>query len=171
MASARSRLRGYQQSDLDRLFQRADKQQELGNLGSAFRLFLACAKAGDSGCQNNLGNFYRDGIGIKPNREKALFWYRQAYRRGLRGAASNLGVLFRDEKNLKQALAWFKRADDGDADLAIAKMYLEENDTTEAIRFLKKACSARRDEMSEASREEARELLKRFGCGLSRKNQ
>jgi len=51
------RAKRYQQSDLDYLFQRADKQQEAGNLRSAFRLLLAAAKAGDPGCQLNLGNF------------------------------------------------------------------------------------------------------------------
>ena len=149
--------RRYEQSKIDRLFQRADKQQEAGNLKSAFRLYLACAKAGDPGCQNNLGNFYRDGIGVKPNRERALYWYRQAYRRGLEGAASNVGVLFRDEKNLKQALAWFERAGDGDADLAIANMYLQANDTAKAIRYLKRARKS--DCISEASREDAERLL------------
>ena len=162
MAKSRAHVKRYQQSDLDRLFERADKQQEEGKLKSAFCLFLTCAKAGDAGCQNNLGNFYRDGIGVKRNRARALYWYRRAYRRGLRGAASNIGVLFRDEKNLKRALAWFERARDGDASLAIAKMYLQENEPTKAMHYLKQACNAEPDEMSEASRNEAEKLLKRL---------
>src|SRR5271168_3560419 len=107
MTKQSSHGKRYERSDVERLFQRADEQQQAGKLKSAFRLFLACAKAGDSGCQNNVGNFYRDGIGVKPNRERALYWYRRAYRRGLRGAASNIGVLFRDEKDLQKALACF----------------------------------------------------------------
>ncbi len=83
-----------------------------------------------------------EGIGVKPNRERALYLYRRAYRSGLGGAASNIGCLFRDEKNSKPALAWFKRANDGDADLAIAKMYLDGKDKTNAIRYLKKAVKA-----------------------------
>jgi TPR repeat protein len=162
MAKSRSRVRQQQQSDLDRLFQRADKQQEAGELTSAFRLFLACAKAGDAGCQNNLGNFYRDGIGVKANRERALYWYRRAYRQGLRGAASNIGVLFRDENKLREALAWFERDGGGDANLAIAMIYLREHNAEKAIRYLKRVCSAKPDEMSEASRKEAESLLKRL---------
>jgi len=157
MTKQSSHGKRYERSDVERLFQRADEQQQAGKLKSAFRLFLACAKAGDSGCQNNVGNFYRDGIGVKPNRERALYWYRRAYRRGLRGAASNIGVLFRDEKDLQKALAWFERAGDGDADLAIANLYLEENDRTQAIRYLKRTSES--DCVSEVSREEAKRLL------------
>jgi TPR repeat protein len=146
-----------QQSDIESLFQRADEQWEVGNLKSAFRLFLACAKAGDSGCQNNLGTFYRDGIGVKLDRDRALYWYRKAYHRGLRGAASNIGVLFRDEGDVKKALAWFERAKDGDADMAIANIYLRQNDTTKAERYLRRVCKS--DCVSEASREEAKRLL------------
>jgi TPR repeat protein len=160
MGKSGSRVKRYQKSDLDRLFQRADKQWEAGKLNSAFRLFLTCAKAGDSGCQVNLGTFYRDGIGVKPNRDRALFWYRRAYRHGEAAAASNVGVIYRDEKNLKQALAWFQRAKDGDADLAIALMYLQEQEQTKAIYYLERACKAER--VTEASRDEARQLLKRL---------
>jgi uncharacterized protein len=157
---AKSRVTRNRQPDLDRLFQRADEQQEAGNLKSAFRLYLACAKAGDSGCQNNLGNFYSDGIGVKPNRTLALYWYRRAYRQGEGCAASNIGVVYRDEKNLRKALEWFKRAKDGDADLAIAKMYLDENHLTKAVRYLKRVCKAK--VVTEASKEEARRLLERL---------
>lgn len=44
-------------SNLDFLFERASNQWDQGNLLSAYRLFLAGAKAGDAGCQVNLGNF------------------------------------------------------------------------------------------------------------------
>src|SRR5579863_417820 len=101
---------GHQQHDLELLFQRADKEWEAGNLRSAFRLFLAAAKAGDPSCQINLGNFYSGGIGVKPNRTSALYWYRRAYRQGYRSAASNIGMVYRDEEKLKKALAWFERA-------------------------------------------------------------
>jgi TPR repeat protein len=47
---------------------------------------------------------------------------------GYGAATSNIGVLFRDEKKLKQALAWFERAvelKDRDANLEIAKIHLD----------------------------------------------
>jgi len=160
MGKSASRIKRYRQPGLDRLFERADKQWEAGKLRSAFCLFLACAKAGDSGCRVNLGTFYRDGIGVKPNRERALYWYRRAYRQGEGAAASNIGVLYRDERKLKQALAWFERAKDGDAYLAIARIYLEEKDQTMAIRYLRRTLQSNPEKMSEASRDEAEGLLK-----------
>jgi hypothetical protein len=57
-------------------------------------------------------------------------------------------------------LEWFKRAKDGDADLAIAKMYLDEDHLTKAVRYLKRVCKAK--VVTEASKEEARRLLERL---------
>jgi len=63
------------QERIDNLFKRADKQSEAGNLRSAFRLMLAAAKLGECSCQINVGTFYSDGIGVKPNRARGLYWY------------------------------------------------------------------------------------------------
>ncbi len=162
----------YPQRDLDLLFERANKQWDEGNLRSAFRLFLAAAKAGDPGSRINLGNFYSDGTGVKPNRALALHWYRRAYRQGERAAASNIGIVLRDEKKLKQALEWFKRAvrlKDADANLEIAKIYLQLNDRTKAIHHLKQVCKAKPRDVTEASKEEAHRMLKRFGVQFADK--
>jgi len=164
MAKSGSRSKSPQQ-DLDLLSERANKQWDEGNLRSAFRLFLAGAKAGDTGCQINLGNFYSDGTGVKRNRTLALYWYRRAYRRGQRSAANNIGIVFRDEKKLKLALAWFERAvrlRDADANLEIAKIYLQSNDRNKAIRYLRQVCKAGPRDVTEASREEAQRSLKLF---------
>jgi len=154
------------QAELDDLFRRADDQYEKGRFKSAFRLYLAAAKGGDPSCQLNLGNFYHNGIGVKPNRDSALFWYRRAYRQGTGAAAHNIGILFRGESNFNQALAWFGRAvkkHDGDANLAIAKIYLEsKNDKPKAIHYLKQTLKANRQYVMEESREEAQRLLKRL---------
>ena len=154
------------QAELDDLFRRADEQYEKGKFKSAFRLFLAAAKGGDPSCQTNLGNFYRSGIGVKPNRDLALFWLRRAYRQGSGAAAHNIGILFRDESNFNQALAWYGRAvkeHDGDANLAIAKLYLEnKNDKPKAIHYLKQTLKVNRRYVLEESREEAQGLLKRL---------
>lgn len=165
MAKFVLRAKRYQQPDLDRKFEQANRQWEAGKLGSAFRLFLTAAKAGDLGAQLNLGNFYSDGIGVKPNRVKALYWYRRAYGRGSGSAANNIGVLFHDEKRLKQALAWFERAvklRDCDANLKIAKIDLYKNNRAKAIQYLKQALWAKTDDITEGSREEAHHLLKQL---------
>jgi len=148
------------------LSERANEQWEAGNLRSAFRLFLAAAKAGDSGAQVNLGNFYSDGIGVRPNRDAAMHWYRRAYRQGDSGGANNIGVLYRDENQFARALKWFERAiklGDPDAHLEIAKIHLRTNgDREKAIRHLKRLLAYKRDEVTEAYRLEGRRLLRRL---------
>lgn len=146
----------------DDLFIRAAAQEEKGNLRSAFRLYLAAAKAGDSGWQLNLGNFYDDGIGVQRNRFAALYWYKRAYRRGCASAASNIGVMLRKEGHTKRALAWFEKAvrlGDEEVHLEIAKHFLlHENNPIKAIHHLEKVCQS--NCVTEAGREEATKLLK-----------
>jgi hypothetical protein len=150
-------------SEAEGLSIRAERSEAKGDLRSAFRLCLAGAKLGEIGCQLNVGNYYDDAKGVRRNRAAALYWYKRAYQRGLASAANNIGVLWRNEKNAKRALGWFKRAvrlGDDEANLEIAKHYLEnERDLVKAIRHLKKVCESSR--VSEAGEEEARKLLKR----------
>ena len=127
---------------VDELFTRAERQESNGKMRSAFRLFLAAAKAGEPGCQVNLGNYYDAGKGVRRNRAAALYWYKRAYRRGSSDAASNIGVLWRNENKPKLALEWFRksvRLGKEEANLEIAKYYLlNEVDPARAIRHLKK---------------------------------
>jgi TPR repeat protein len=148
---------------------RAYKQWDGGELRSAFRLFFAAAKLGDVTAQFDLGYFYDVGVGIKPNRSAAMYWYKCAYRHGQSSAASNIGVIFRDEGDTKQALAWFERAvrlGDADANLEIAKIYIGEKSQVEkAIPYLKHVIKAKaRLDVTVASQEEAQRLLKKYSA-------
>jgi TPR repeat protein len=110
------------------LFIRADREEDLGNLRSAFRLFLAGAKAGDVNAQSRVGYCYDVGQGVRSNRSAALYWYMRAYRRGDAIAAHNIGTIWRDRRNFRRAEEWFQRAvrlghDDGHLD--IAKLYVD----------------------------------------------
>lgn len=149
-------------ADTEELFIRAAKQVEKGKFRSAFQLYLAAAKSGDTSCQVNVGNFYDDGTGVRRNRKVALYWYKRAYRRGVASAASNIGVVWRNEKNPKRAVQWFKKAvrlGDDEANLDIAKYCLEhEHNPVKAIHHLEKVLRSNR--VSEAGMEEAAELLK-----------
>jgi TPR repeat protein len=146
----------------DALFVRADKLEDSGHLKAAFRLFLAAAKAGDTGCQLNVGNYYCGGKGIRRNLSRGLYWYKRAYRHGDASAASNIGMTWRNEGNPKRALAWFRQAvkmGDDEANLEIAKYYLaNENDPRKAIPYLERVCRSKR--VTEAGAEEAAKLLK-----------
>jgi TPR repeat protein len=125
-------------------------------------------KAGDSSCQLNLGYCYDVGVGVKRNRQKALYWYLRAHRRGESCAASNIGTVWHDEGQLERALAWFHRAvklGDGDANLEIALIYLrDDTKKRHAISYLAKTCKAKH--VTEQSVKEASRLVK----AIRRKN-
>jgi len=150
-------------SEVDVLFAKASAQWERGKLRSAFRLFLTGAKRGDPSAQHNLGYFYDVGVGVKANRAAALYWYKRAFRRGYRTAASNIGTIFRDEEKIKQALSWFQRAiklGDADANLEVAKIYLRgEGDVARAIVYLKRTTKAGPSDVTKGSKQEAQRLL------------
>jgi uncharacterized protein len=155
------------------LVSRADQHSDRGELRSAFRLFLAAAKAGDIGSQLNVGYCYDTGEGVRQNILAALYWYTRAYRRGNSAAASNIGTVWRDQEEPKRALYWFRRAvqmgDEG-ANLEIAKLHLRfGGDNHKAIPYLELVCRSQTE--SEATIEEAQRLLKfaRRALFLSRK--
>ena len=146
----------------DALFIRASKHEEKGELRAAFRLYLAAAKAGDRSCQLNLGNCYDAGAGVRRNRAAALYWYKRAYRRGYSSAAHNIGILWRNEKNLRRALQWFRKAvrlGDDESRIEIAKHYLRnKRNPGKAIPHLEKVRQS--NWVTEAGVEEATKLLK-----------
>ena len=145
------------------LFVQADKQEELGNLRSAFRMMLSAAKLGEVGAQLNVGTYYADGKGVRRNVAAALYWYKRAYRRRLSCAASNIGMLWRSENKPDRALRWFFRAvalGDPEANLEIGKHYLQnEHNPRKAIPFLNRVTKA--SWVTEAGREEAARLCAR----------
>ena len=113
---------------------------------SAFRLYLAGAKSGDSGCQLNVGSLYDAGTRVRRNRKAALRWYKRAYRAGSASAATNIGILWRNEKKPTRALGWFRKAvrlGDDEANLEIALHYLRnELNPAKAIPHLESVCKS-----------------------------
>ena len=147
----------------NRLYQRADELWSRGRKRSAFRLFLAAAKAGVVPAYRTVGQFYDRGDGVRASQANALYWYRRAYRHGSYSAANNIGCIWRDRGKLNRAIWWLKRAvklGDDDANLNIAKIHLRGRHQEKAIHYLDKACKSRR--VTEGSKEEARLLLERF---------
>jgi TPR repeat protein len=75
-------------------------------------------------CQ--VGYAYLEGIGIKKDLEKGLFYTRRAADHGDRDAQYNLGCLYEEgtvtEKDLGKAIYWFDQAAKQDHDLAIRKI-------------------------------------------------
>jgi TPR repeat protein len=140
------------------IFRRADEKWSRGELRPALKLFLQAAKNGDRAAQLNVGYFYDRGIGVRRNREEALYWYKRAYRRGDASAAANIGTIWRDAGESRRALSWFKKAvrlgDDG-GNLEIARIYLGRGDRRQAASYLDRICQSNRlseDEMKQAKR-------------------
>jgi uncharacterized protein len=145
------------------LYRRGDQAWSKGQLRPAFRLFLAAARAGMEAAFSTVGNFYQNGIGVKANPDAALDWYRLAYRAGARSVANNIGCILRDRKNFAQAIEWFWRAveqKDGDANLNIAKIYLDKGDLAKTRFYLDK--TRRSPWATEQSKEEAMSLLRKM---------
>ncbi|SRR5581483_7726874 len=161
---SKSKRSGYKSQTLQagELFERAFKEWKRKKLRLALRLFVAAAEAGDKGAQVNAGYFYDKGIGVRPNRSKAFYWYKRAYRRGDSGAANNIATMWRDQQKMRLALIWFEKAvklgDDG-SNLEIAKYYLRrQHDPKKAISYLDKVCRSNR--VAEVELEEANRLLR-----------
>jgi len=157
----------------EEIYLRGQRQQDSGNLKSGFRLLLAAAKLGDSGAQHNLGYTYDIGIGVRPNRTAAMFWYKKAYRNGRGGGspANNIGTIFRDEHNYPAAVRWFRRAvryGNVDANLELARIYLknprQQNKAPACLKEILKTTPP--IGVGEDDQREARKLLKQFEKGV-----
>jgi TPR repeat protein len=150
----------------EQLLSRACAQWDRGELRSALSLLASAAKLGDCAAQLDLGYFYDLGLGVKRNRERAMHWYRRAWRNGHSSGASNIGTILRDEGQPRRALAWFLKAvanGDPDANLEIAKLYIKEGwGNAKASQYLKRVVKARPQIICEYSREQAIMLLKKI---------
>ncbi len=68
------------------------------------------AEKGDANAMFNLGQYFRRGIGIQPDLQRAREYYLQAAELGHAGAQLNLGTLYYfapDKPNLEQVLHWW----------------------------------------------------------------
>lgn len=153
--------------DPEKLFVEADRYEERGDFKRAFQCFLTAARLGHTGCQVNLGNYYAAGTGTRKNVETAAYWYKKAYKNGDCSGALNLGIDRRNEGRIRSAEIWFKKAvamNDGDACIALAKLYKDRPDKREAaIDLLKRVLPMSRADISDDGKEEAKSLLKEIG--------
>lgn|GEM_PF-1456694 len=115
--------------------------------------WLQQAEQGDAAALFNLGQFYRKGVGMPPDRVQAERFYRQAAERGHMAAQLNLGTLYyfdpSGQPNYEQARHWWQQAaQQGDATAAyqLALLYLnggdQPPDAEQALHWMGKAKSA-----------------------------
>ena len=87
---------------------------DAGDHAEAWLQFWMLAKDGDSAAQYNVGQFYREGIGIPADLREARRWYEKAAAQGHALAEYALGVMFENgdggRRDLPAARMWYGRA-------------------------------------------------------------
>ena len=84
------------------------------------------AQAGQAQAQYDLALRYEQGAGAAPNPALALQWTRRAALQGHAAAQNNLGALYFERGNFRQALHWYQRAalkGHADAQFNLALLY------------------------------------------------
>ena len=148
---------------------KAHRAWERGDLKVALRIYHTLAQDSNLVACCNLGYFYDCAVGIKRNRNKALFWYRRAYRSGSGAAAANIATIYRDEGRVQLEVAWYKRAvalGDGESAVEVAKHYLSgvgvRRHRGHAIAYLNRAVATPLQYLTPGARSEARRLLRKL---------
>lgn len=122
---------------------------------AAFNECRELALAGNADAQFHLGKMHEDGIGVPPNSNEALIWYRKSAEQEFAPAQNQLGVIYSEgshatgpdvEQNYGRALHWFhKAADQGYAPaqlnlgIACAHGYGAPRDAAQAMTWFGKA--------------------------------
>ena len=146
------------------LFDQANREWDAGKAKQAFKLFLLAAKQGETNALNSIGYFFDKGIGVPKNTNKALVWYKKAARAGDTLAYANIGIVYRNRRNLERARFWFLKAiksGDGEAALELAKVYLKRQSPSDFVRakqYLHMALNSQ--SICESAIDEAKALLK-----------
>ncbi len=77
---------------------------------AGFKLMQVVATQGEVGAQYNVGNLYKDGVGVQRNYSGAAYWYRKAAEQGHSRARSELGNLYLNgrgvPKSVIEGAAW-----------------------------------------------------------------
>ena len=140
----------------------ADRYMEQRKFKKALQILLTTVDSGSMVCFMGLGYYYDVGLGCKRDRQKALYWYKRAVRRGSSSAAINIGITYRNQRKRYLALYWFKKSlamGDGDALLELGKLMLNAyGDKTQAKHYFR-ATIKRKTCITEFSQEEAAEYL------------
>lgn len=147
-----------------KLFLLADEKWEEGDKKPAFLLFLKAAKLGEASAQHNVGLFYDIGEGVKKDKDKALYWYKKAWKNDHQTSSCiNIALLYLANGQRERAIFWWKKAvnaGDGDAALDLAKLYLKSKNfkrLTVVKNLLMQTCNSKN--VTEDAVEEAKALL------------
>jgi len=120
---------GAQMLDRESRLGRANDDFHRGDHASAWFGYWGLAREGYAVAQFNLGQLYRQGIGIAVDLAIARYWFAEAAAQGHPHAQHNLGVMYErghgTSVDLVEAKAWYRRAaaqDVGDARSALERL-------------------------------------------------
>lgn len=103
-----------QMADKGARLTRANEDFQRGDHANAWFGFWGLAREGLAAAQFNLGQFYREGIGIAADLAIARYWYSEAAAQGHAYAQYNLGLMYERgdgaTPDLVEAKAWYRRA-------------------------------------------------------------
>lgn len=156
------------QRDAQQMFDTALEKYEQEDFAGAFDLFLDAANLGDDGAQNYVGYMYDQGVGRDKDKQKALYWYKRAFRRSKHPAwAGNIALSYAEQGQSRRAIYWWRKAislGDGDAALELAKFLIKAGRgkaSNQVGDLLKAAAKCHAGlEITPDGQEEARGLLK-----------
>jgi len=81
---------------------------------TALKIWLPQAKAGDAAAQTHVGEIYEKGMGVEPDYDFAVVWYKKAAKQGYSRAQINLGYMYEKglgvEQNITKAMNWYRKA-------------------------------------------------------------
>ncbi len=165
------RTRRGPEADCSALFRIGDQAEDAGDHQLARRSFERGAELGDLLCLDRLAYHFDVGFGGKPDKPLAMRYYRRAWRLGSDTAGNNIAILYREAGNRRAMFRWFERAlerGDSNANLELAKCYLGGMGVRKSVRLAVRhlAAAVSSDDISEASREEAKALLAQFRPAL-----
>ena len=107
-----------------------EKYYQNGAYEKCFAGHLSLAEEGYPPAECQIGYFYHEGLGVKRDEEKALYWTRRAATHGDRDGMFNLAWFYEEgvgtEKDVEQARFWYKQAALQAHDLAIEKCMVEQ---------------------------------------------
>lgn len=129
-----------------------DKDKDLSSeyCKELFSKLKLCAEQGDKECQNLLGVWLEEGIGVEQNSQLALEWFKKAAEQKYAAAFFNLGQTYLEgkvvERDVKKAFEYFMQGaeiDQADCQLELGYCYYQgngvEQDYNRAIQWFKKA--------------------------------
>ncbi|TVR09537.1 MAG: hypothetical protein EA385_06830 [Salinarimonadaceae bacterium] len=129
------------------------REQRLENFAEAARYFRLGAEAGNASAMNQIGWFYRNGLGVAQDDAEAMRWFRRGAEAGNATAMGNIGSMYDNGLGVAQdyaeAMRWFRRAAEAGNAFAMNQIgWFYENglgvaqDYAEAMRWYHRAAEA-----------------------------